>query len=84
MNHRIRHKNYGCKGDQKLVDVEKWTRSKAIKAFCTECLGFEIHPKDCTTVCCPLYPFRGKSLTAYKNGGPIKEDEKTGYAYGIK
>ena len=84
MKHTIKHKNYGANGNQQLVDVDYWTRSKAIKAFCTECLGHEIHPKECTTVCCPLYPFRGKTLVAWKDGRPIKEEEKSGYAYGIK
>ena len=35
------------------------TRSLAIKLMCTECLGFESNPRDCTAVTCPLYPFRG-------------------------
>ena len=37
------------------------TRSMAIKAFCTECLGWEVHPKDCTATECALFPFRGKT-----------------------
>ncbi len=84
MKHTIKHKNYGVNGDQQLVDVDHWTRSKAIKAFCTECLGHETHPRECTTVCCALYPFRGKTLVAWKEGRPIKEEEKSKYAYGIK
>lgn len=66
MKHQIRHKNSGYNENIKLVTVDKWTRSKAIKAFCTECLGYETHPKDCTSVNCALYTFRGKSLAAYK------------------
>ncbi len=84
MKHTIKHKNYGVNGDQQLVDVDHWTRSKAIKAFCTECLGHETHPRECTTVCCALYPFRGKTLVAWKEGRPIKEEVKSEYAYGIK
>jgi len=42
------------------------TRSLAIKAFCTECLGFETHPKDCESVNCPLYLFRGKTTIAFR------------------
>ena len=42
------------------------TRSLAMKAFCTECLGYETHPKDCTSVHCPLYPFRGKTTIAFR------------------
>jgi len=84
MKHTIKHKNYGVNGDQQLVDVDHWTRGKAIKAFCTECLGYETHPKECTNVCCALYPFRGKTLVAWKDGRPIKDEEKSEYAYGIK
>lgn len=39
--------------------------SSAIRAFCTECMGWDGHPKDCTSTLCPLFPFRGKSL-AYR------------------
>jgi hypothetical protein len=42
-------------------------RKMAIKLFCTECLGYETHPKDCTALLCPLFPFRGKTLLAYDN-----------------
>ncbi len=38
------------------------TRSLAIKACCTECLGFEDNPSNCTSLFCPLYPFRGKTM----------------------
>ena len=41
-------------------------RGKAIKAMCTECLGWSEDPKGCTSPLCPLYPFRGKILIAYK------------------
>jgi hypothetical protein len=57
--HTIRRKS------GKLKDVQL-TRSLAIKAMCTECLGFETHPKDCTSVNCPIYPFRGKTTIAFK------------------
>lgn len=52
--HTIRRKS------GKLKEVEL-TRSIAIKAFCTECLGYESHPKDCESYHCPLWPFRGKT-----------------------
>ena len=42
-----------------LKEIEL-TRSLAIKAFCTECMGWD-HPKHCTSINCPLYPFRGKT-----------------------
>jgi len=40
----------------------KLTKAKAIKCFCTECLGWEVNPKDCTSEHCPLYLYRGKTL----------------------
>jgi len=49
-------------GDTKHVNL---TRQLAIKLFCTECLGYETHPKDCTCRFCPLYPYRGKTRLGY-------------------
>ena len=46
------------------VAVKNYARHRAIKAFCTECMGWESHPKDCTSTHCPLYPFRGKIRAA--------------------
>jgi len=61
IEHTIRTKS----GNLKKV---KLIRSLAIRAFCTECLGFgEDHPKNCTSINCPLYPFRGKTELAYKD-----------------
>ncbi len=40
----------------------KLTRKLAMAAMCTECMGFEENPADCTSYCCPLYPFRAKTL----------------------
>ena len=57
--HTIRRKS------GKLKEVEL-TRSLAIKAFCTECLGFETHPGDCESINCPLWPFRGKTTIAFR------------------
>jgi hypothetical protein len=48
-------------GDGKTRTLEPYFRSTAIKAYCTECLGFEGHAKDdCTSPLCPLYPYRGR------------------------
>jgi hypothetical protein len=44
-------------------------RSRAIKAMCTECMGFEANPKECTSTLCPIYPWRGKLMLAYKEAG---------------
>lgn len=57
--HTIRTKD----GEKTEVQLN---RGKAIKAMCTECMGFESDPKECTDKNCPLYPWRGKILLAYK------------------
>ena len=49
-------------------------RKKAILLFCTECLGWETSPDDCTDVHCPLYGFRGKTIAAY-HGDPKNTEE---------
>ncbi len=61
-NKRITHTIRGKNGQRVELPL---TRAKAIKLFCTECLGYETHPKDCTHTLCPLYPYRGKSLAAH-------------------
>lgn len=43
----------------------KLTRGLAIKLMCTECMGFEQNPVECTEKLCPLYPYRKKTLAAY-------------------
>ena len=45
--------------------IGTYTRGLAIKLHCTECLGFEGDPKECTCPKCPLFPFRGRSQAAY-------------------
>lgn len=45
-------------------------RKVAIQAKCTECMGWEGNPKDCTAILCPLYPFRGKTLRTYSKKEP--------------
>jgi hypothetical protein len=51
----------------KLVKVKNYTRGKAIKVHCTECMGWETHPKECTDPNCPSYPYRGKVLITCQN-----------------
>ena len=46
-------------------------RGKAIKAMCTECMGFETNPKECTSKLCPLYPWRGKIMLAWESITPL-------------
>jgi len=60
IEHTIRTKG----GELKKV---KLTRSKAIKIHCTECCGYEYHPKECEIKECPLFPYRGKSEAGISN-----------------
>jgi hypothetical protein len=39
--------------------IPAYTRGFAIKAHCSECMGWEGNPRDCTATQCALYPFRG-------------------------
>ena len=39
-----------------------FTPAQAIRAFCAECRGWQGDPKDCTSVLCPVYQYRGKSF----------------------
>jgi hypothetical protein len=58
VKHTIRTKN--CATVEVVLN-----RGKAIKAFCTECMGWEEHPRECTDKLCPLYPWRGKIMLTY-------------------
>lgn len=58
INHTIRHKDGGT------VEVKNMTRNDAIKLMCTECMGWESLPSDCTSRFCPLFPYRGRKLTS--------------------
>jgi hypothetical protein len=52
----VTHKIKNSKG--KLVDVEM-TRSKAIRYFCYECMGWQkSEVRNCTAPNCPLFPYR--------------------------
>jgi hypothetical protein len=42
----------------------KYGRKQAIYLFCVECLGFEAHPNECTDEMCPLWPFRGNTMSS--------------------
>jgi len=43
-------------------------RKQAIQLCCVECLGWDIHPKDCTSPLCPLFPFRGMTMASQRSG----------------
>lgn len=51
------------------------TRGKAIKMFCTECLGWETHPNECTSPLCPLYPYRGLTRATAGNAQILSDQE---------
>ena len=57
--HTVRTKD----GGQKALN---YGRKQAILLHCTECLGWEIHPRDCTSPLCPLYPFRGQTMASQR------------------
>ncbi len=56
----IVHKVKDHKGG--LVEIQNYTRAKAIKTFCSECMPGQNPKTDCTSPTCPLYPYRGKKL----------------------
>jgi hypothetical protein len=59
----------------------KYGRKLAIRLFCTECLGWEDNPKDCTATLCPLYPFRAGTMASLRgHGGKAKNVEDYGMA----
>jgi len=58
VEHTIRTRD----GKKKKVNLG---RAKAIKMHCTECCGFEYHPKECEIENCSLWKFRGKSRAGY-------------------
>lgn len=53
--------------DNDFVRIPRLTRGLAIRMHCTECLGWQGNAKeDCTDELCCLFPFRGRSLRAYR------------------
>ena len=57
--HTVRTRDGGKK-------ATKCGRKQAILLMCTECLGWEHHPKDCTAPLCPLFPFRGITMASQR------------------
>ena len=62
-------------GEQSVV----LNAASAIRAFCTECMGFTGNPKDCTSTLCPLFVFRGKSM-AYLGKREMPEEQRQAMA----
>lgn len=64
-SHTVRTKDGGTK-------ALKYGRKSAIAIHCTECMGFEEHPSECTARLCALYPFRAKTLQTQRGDGVSK------------
>ncbi len=56
MKHTVHNNNDGT------IEIDEYTRGKAIRIHCTECMGFETNPSECTSVNCALYPYRKKNI----------------------
>lgn len=60
--------------DGKTVTIKNYHRSRAIKLFCSECLGWENNPVEtCSSPLCPIYPFRGRSLLSQRGNDESPE-----------
>lgn len=51
----------------------KFGRRPAMAMMCTECMGFEGDPKDCSAVLCPLWPWRTRTQISLR--GDKKSDD---------
>jgi hypothetical protein len=65
----VRHKDGGT------VEIASYTRTKAIKCMCSECMGFEEDVMGCTDTKCPLYPFRKRTLMNRSRKVEVEQDE---------
>ena len=63
---RKKHSHVVRSADGGRVTFARYTRKLAVKVFCTECLGWEGSPADCTAPLCPLYPFRERTLATMR------------------
>ena len=55
--------------DGRLLSL-RLTRKLAMAACCTECMGFESGPQDCTSKLCPMWPYRAKTLRTKRGNIP--------------
>lgn len=55
-------------GGSKTIE---YGRKKAILLHCTECMGWETHPKHCTSKMCALYPYRGITMETQHSDAPV-------------
>ena len=66
ITHTVRAKDGGT------VTFKNYTRAMADRIGCTECLGWEGDPKDCTSPLCPHFPFRKRTL-ATQHGDSVQK-----------
>ena len=64
--HTVRHADGGT------ITIENYSRTKAIRLMCSECMGFESDTKGCTDYKCPLFPYRGMRTI---NANRVRYDE---------
>ena len=62
--------------DGTTIDVADYTRGKAIKLFCSECLGWATHSKECENTTCPLFVFRGQCRLASHSVAAVARVQK--------
>lgn len=74
VTHTVRTNKKGGGGRK---TIEGYTKGLAIRLHCTECLGFEGDPKDCTSPNCALFPFRKKTYAAYEENDQVELTEES-------
>jgi len=67
IKHTIRTKDGGTK-------TLKLGRSLAMALMCTECMGWEENPSECSVPLCPLFPWRVRSRAGYEGDGEVVLD----------
>lgn len=73
ITHTVRHRDGGT------VTIERYSRTKAIKLWCSECMGFEEDVLECTDKKCPFFPFKRRTtLNRIRDKNTTTETEKAG------
>ena len=58
-----------------LLSLKRPSPLAAIRMMCTECFGFETHPRECTDKHCPLYTYRGRSTKTMEYAPRVLSEE---------
>lgn len=61
------HKHAIRAADGGIVTISRLSRTQAMAAMCSECLGWEDNPADCTDLLCPLWPWRARTRLTVKS-----------------